>query len=566
MAAVLSKAQDTIRAEHIKSERSTTHKVTGDLIDIYTSLKPRWEAFKRYQTWCESGKAGDEPVFADENGVETPSSKALAPCDVVNEGLSRFVGLPLKVFSPEKRERLFKLAALNPDTKEAVANLREIAIHAEEAMEQEALGCVFASAEKASFINDVKATARERLGLAEDADIPKTVDARTALFEALITSVPRAYQATDPDGIKGLVFPYFGNYEPLVRTEMELLKRPFMLQGDGSYHYDSAEELLADNPGIAEMQQRITEEKGEAAAAAWTDRHPEIFGTRDLSDKVFTFVGAGFPLTGLFQHILSGGAEVVLVDYDRDAIDSARRLIGLCERAGIVDAGKIKLLHANALEVEFAPRTASEPLIQDRGASSGVGGGLRYKVACDALQLASALPSEVTAKVLAENATKTPFAMKRNVQGVSEFLYEAFDLKAHAGLPFRMVGMVAPPQKIAGGATPEGWVTAQTSSVNVNSCELYVNADPEILRTSLRDLGGDDLTVAVAQGSSLSAASDRTASFSAASPASAPSPAGLSLGRESAASPSDGLTSPAALLEKASAQPALSAKFVSYYR
>ena len=44
----------------------------------------------------------------------------------------------------------------------------------------------------------------------------------------------------------------------------------------------------------------------------------------DLSKRTFTFIGAGFPLTGVILHVVTG-ARINLVDCDPEAVRNARR-------------------------------------------------------------------------------------------------------------------------------------------------------------------------------------------------------------------------------------------------
>eukprot|EP00116_Pleurobrachia_bachei_P013083 sb/3473345/ len=93
-------------------------------------------------------------------------------------------------------------------------------------------------------------------------------------------------------------------------------------------------------------------------------------------------------------------------------------------------------------------------------------------VPTDILDLASALPADITAKVIAENAAFVPWIRKRNVRGMSEVLYERFELE---DAKFRMIGEITPPQCAVNGATPAHLITGLTATWNVNSCQLYMN-------------------------------------------------------------------------------------------
>ena len=83
---------------------------------------------------------------------------------------------------------------------------------------------------------------------------------------------------------------------------MKLLNVPFLLQnGAAPYFYESTEELLLMNPFIsASLRMLQFPEVGRDLRKFLTDfidHFPEFFGIIHTSNKYFTFVGAGFPVT-----------------------------------------------------------------------------------------------------------------------------------------------------------------------------------------------------------------------------------------------------------------------------
>ncbi len=476
----LTLARQIVREKGIPEELREPHAITDDIIRLHSALSPRWEKFKEYQLWENAGHKGSHPTFEDHETGELRSGKyALAPCTLLNESLNELVGLTLKVYTPEKLRQIMELTKSNPETAHAVKELRQIAIHAEEAMEQEALSLIFKAVEANSYTykTTIEDIVRQKYQIAQSDSIPNTPEMKTALLEALVFNFPKKLQEAQPEEYKGMVFKYFDNYPTLVASELELLTTPFMLQNEQApYFYGNIVDMLDANPAIVKALSAISSKytsgvEAEKAVEDFIDNFPEMFGVQNLSQKTFTFVGAGFPLTGLLQHIQTGGATINLIDYDEAAVEAARKLIAITESLGITKRDAIQVIHADARDVTYVPLrnvNHEHPLHEMEYV-----GRQKYTVATDILDLASALPKDVTDHVMQVNAAAVPIVRKRNVSGISELLYEKFNLPPES--IFRLAGHVTPAQKLLSGASPEHLVTGVMSPINVNSDDVYVN-------------------------------------------------------------------------------------------
>lgn len=450
--------------------------IVKELIAISNAMKIRWEAYQSYQAWVrEDVSLGPEPTFQDEQTGEPISGrKALAPSPRVNESLNDFVVLTLKQFTPELQSQVLDLCEEGP-AREAVDRLRQIAIHAEESMEQEALELVFQAVDRHpdTYKANVQRLARQKLGIAQDADLPATPEAQLALFEALVVDYPRELQQAEPELYQGMVFPYFDNYAPLVTSELVLLTTPFIMQRHGTpYHFAGGpEELLNRNPGLVQIL-KFLEDKP-AKLKAFKEQHPALFGLQDLSEKVITFVGAGFPLTGVVQSIITGGMKVQLVDYDKGAVKNAIRFIGLAESVGAVEVGKFRFLQADARDITYVPSHQCKEGIKENPRNAE--GKISYILGTDLLDLASALPRDVTEEIMEQAARAITVIRKRNVEGMSKLLYEEF--QAPANSIYHMAGVVTPPQKVIAGSFEPEDVTSYSLDLNVNSGSVFHNKE-----------------------------------------------------------------------------------------
>ena len=474
---------DLMKCSRFPHEDRTAQEVVQELIAISNELQPRWEAYQAHQVWVKDDKNGPEPTFQDEQtGLATSGKKGMSPSPRVNKSLNDFVGLTLKQFTPELQQQVLKLCEEGLALK-AVDELRQMAIHAEESMEQEALALVFEAVKRNpdTYKADVHRLARKRLGLSEDVELlPTTERARLALFESLVVDYPRELQEAQPELYQGMVFPYFDNYEPLVKSEQVLLTTPFVMQRKGTpYHFaGGAEDLLLHNPGLVEVLTYLEDKPAELKV--FKEQHPELFGLQHLSEKVITFVGAGFPLTGVVQHIIGDGMRIQLVDYDAEAVKNAIHFIGLAENVGAVKPGQFQMVNADARDITYVPSHRCNGIVKEVNSA----GETHYTLGTDVLDLASALPRDVTEQVMEQAAREIPVIRKRNVEGMSKLLYEEFKLPSNS--IYYMAGVVTPPQKVIAGSFGKEDVTSYSLDINVNSGSVFHNR--ETFKVAEKDL------------------------------------------------------------------------------
>jgi hypothetical protein len=405
-----------------KSNRSTT-KIIKELKSIYTQLENRWKAYLDYQEYSKNSALFlREPVFKDEMGKLCKGKKALYPCPVVNEALDRLVTISIYLYSKEKESTLMNRIQKDPETKKMVDGLRQIAIHAEASMEKDALDLIFKSvAKNPNTYTRIVDSLGERVLLKE----PK-LHQKAALLKALVVEFPKENQKLEPSLFQGLVFKYFDNYLNLVDSELKLLKRDLSEKND--------------------------------------------YILQEFSQKTFTFVGAGFPLTGIILHQRTG-ASVNLIDCDEEAVENAKRFLVYCEKCNIIKKDFIKVIHKNALDIQFFSKNNDNSGVDLRGNSKRI-------LKTDILDLASAIPAEVTDEILKKNVHQNVLIRKRNVQGMSKLLYERYELKEDSS--YDLVAEVTTPQDALTRGNLKK-VVGITHHDNVNSCELYLRKKEPIL-------------------------------------------------------------------------------------
>ena len=462
-------AVSILERERIPAQDKSVESIVEEVVMISNSLRYRWKHFCSYQNWLEERKNGTEPVFWDEDRAIFRSSKyALAPCQLINSNLNRSVGLVKSFYSPQKMKGV--MAALLSKGDEH-ATLRNVAIHAEEAMEQEALKIALRIADEKQDLhrNMVLSTAEKKKG-----DGPITL---TELLESLVVFLPRSLKLKHPEQYPELPFPYFINYIELVKGELQLLSTPAIQQNPANKNsFNSFSDIMECNPILKAAHQLSSKS---AEIKQFISGFPELFGHRNIKDKIFTFVGAGFPLTGVILHIETG-ALINLIDYDREVVETAKKFLELTDKLGITRPGSIKVMLADARDLIYLPTSKLPGNIRRHDGptcsphcpmNQGMSG--KRIVPTDILDLASALSPETTSHVININASLVPTIRKRNVRGMSELLYERYELKE--GTNFRLAGEVTPPQKVISGATPAHLVTGFNSTCNVNSCQLLLN-------------------------------------------------------------------------------------------
>jgi hypothetical protein len=241
-----------------------------------------------------------------------------------------------------------------------------------------------------------------------------------AKLKALIVNHPEQEMNRNP-ALPGQPFIYLDNYIKIVDAELQLLTKP--LPGD----------------------------------------KPPLFSSEALSQQRFAFVGAGFPLTALALH-LKTGAHITLIDRDSEAIANANTLLRICDDHGIVDRGNFSLIHSDALDCAFISPQFAQP--------SGTDLAGKVPVEVTVLDLASALPNQVTQRVIDHNTSGDIPIRKRNVGGMSKMLYQPYrHEETHS--PYRTVAQVIPPSYPKEDREHVSTI-GLTSSCNVNSCALLL--------------------------------------------------------------------------------------------
>lgn len=454
--------------------------IAEQFIWFSNAVSDRWQLLRKYKAWEKKGDQSPEPTFYEESrGMERSAQYALAPCPLINRTLSAAIELSLRKYTPTQ----LKLILSSIQHREEIAILRNVGIHAEEAMEHEALTLIFRAT------NHYQARWKAIVHSLYQSKFP-TICHNTKclvdLLEILVSDFPRFVKRQNPTLFLELPFKYFNNYRELVVAELRLLQVPFIMQNrDAPYYYTSTQSFFSSN---AILKNILSEKDDDEDARRIVTSYPELFGYKHFEELSFTFVGAGFPLTGIILSIITG-ANINLIDKDEKAISTARKFISLTNELGITRPGSIKLIHADATEVVYLPsnkipRDDHKTFIHHSSSSDRIIKKLRFTtttkekiVQTDILDLASALPAETTAKVMNENASLVPVVRKRNVRGVSELWYERFIMakeeEKRGG--FKLIGEVSPPQTVVNKATPSNLVVGLTSPININSCQLYAN-------------------------------------------------------------------------------------------
>ena len=461
-------------AFNIPYELRETKAIIENLINLHSIISPRWDAYKQHIAW-QSGRVygSNRPIFIDESGKMVYAKYALAPCNIVNTVLNEFVSLTLKIYSPEKLQELMNAIKLCHKTNFAVQELRNIAIHSEEAMEREALNLIFRVIQNNpnSYIESIENLVRTKYSLDVFNMKPKTIEIKMALLKALVVDFPLQLKNIHIDDYPEMVFPYFDNYMPLVQSELELLKVPFLLQNlNDQDFYTDYKNLTSNYLRLYKILDKIyikhmDEQIRTAAIRQFVAQYPEIFGVQELAKKVFTFVGAGFPLTGIVLHILTGGASINLIDHNKRVVEDIRKLINITDNLGITCKGAIQIIHADALDIEYLP-TEHDTTQQQYNPK-------QRQIYTDILDLASALSAEKTRQILENNAKSISIIRKRTVRGASEFLYERFANNSNNN--FCLIGEATPPQQLLSMSSDHRFVTCVSDPKNVNSTDLYIN-------------------------------------------------------------------------------------------
>lgn len=123
----------------------------------------------------------------------------------------------------------------------------------------------------------------------------------------------------------------------------------------------------------------------------------------NLKGKYVTFVGAGFPLSGISINILTG-AKINLVDIDKVQLKKAKDFLSIIAKSGIINIKDFSFTHADGKTLSY---------------SNG-------KIKTDILHLASALSSDVKKDIftsIEKEKNKDIIIIDRYVSGVFKLLY-----------------------------------------------------------------------------------------------------------------------------------------------
>jgi|GEM_PF-5080298 len=378
--------------------------------DILTIMQPR---LNLYQATRSAWEAGNTNVLA---AVQFDSQEALHPIDVldpcpeVNQNLSELVGSVCLHTYDQKTIA----AVLNQLTSNEVSTLRDLSLLSEESLEKSALKLIFKIFDQhpaPKLSQQVYLMARKLM--AEEGDSPLQL----AKFKALVYDLPVEFKAADPL-LPGEPFVYFNNYKEIVEAELQLLTQNLPGTTSPLVHKD------------------------------------------ELNQQEFAFVGAGFPLTAIILHIKTG-AEITLIDINEEAVENGKKLLDLCEKLGIVVPGAMTVVHSDAEDCLFFKASAEPP------ESTKL-----HHIPVTILDLASALPKEITAKVIDDCTEGDIIIRKRNVDGMPQLLYPKYD---HDSIEssFKLAGVVKPPYYPAN-TDNDNLLMGNAGHINVNSCQVLV--------------------------------------------------------------------------------------------
>jgi hypothetical protein len=123
----------------------------------------------------------------------------------------------------------------------------------------------------------------------------------------------------------------------------------------------------------------------------------------DLKNKYVTFVGAGFPLSGISINILTG-AKINLIDIDEVQLKKAKDFLNIISKSGIINIKDFSFTHADGQTISY---------------SNG-------KIKTDILHFASALPKSVKTEIFKniQNERNRKIIIDRYVSGIFKLLYD----------------------------------------------------------------------------------------------------------------------------------------------
>ena len=386
-----------------------TNTTLNQIRSILTKMVPRLHAYEDARSaWA----AGNSNVLA---GIDLNNEPTMHPIDALNPGptvnqnLSELVGsVCLYRYDHPIVSRV--LDTLTPGEK---TQLHELSLHSEESLEKTSLQLIFSIFEHDECHAAAASVSRHAQELLHEAG---NAPLQLAKFKALVFDTPKEYKANNP-ALPGEPFIYFNNYKEIVEAEMQLLT-------------------------------------GVAAGAS-----QPLIAKDNLSQQQFAFVGAGFPLTAIILHIKTG-ADITLIDIDQDAVNNAHKLLNICEQLGIVIPDAMRVIHADAQQCLFYSPQEIPPVTD------------KIAVPVTVLDLASALPTDITAKVINECTSGSPAIRKRNVYGMPQLLYPRYSHDDKTS-NYKLAGAVVPPYYPPNPET-EALLMGNAGEINVNSCQLLV--------------------------------------------------------------------------------------------
>lgn len=230
---------------------------------------------------------------------------------------------------------------------------------------------------------------------------------------------------------KGYKFQYLGNYFSLVANEMAMLNE---LKKRFPHQHFHVEHFHGDLP--------------------------------NLKNKYVTFVGAGFPLSGVVTNILTN-AKVNLIDIDSKALIRAKHFLEILNQAGIINIKNFSLKLANGEDLIYS----SQP-------------SFKKNVRTDVLYLASALPNQVKSNIfhkIHKDKNDGLVIIDRYVSGIYTLFYDK-KVKNSQIPSFKTLAKIYPENIIAWKIKEKENIKAHisinpTSKLNLNSSRLLILQD-----------------------------------------------------------------------------------------
>lgn len=314
--------------------------------------------------------------------------QSLEPSNVINKNLGSLVEICNEKYTHAETHEIFEaLAPLHKD-------FQDISNRAEEQMEKSAENGIFYA-----FNGKNNELTQEMISQRTQGIPQGTEQYKIATLEAIMNDIPKHLEKTD-DNFKGYPFPYLSNYVHLSLNELRLFK----LAGK-------------------EMEYRNVEYKSK-------DGYSVQGEIPNLKGKTITFIGAGFPLSGLMLQIYTG-AKIKLIDMDKDACEKAENFLEICHNNGVIDKSDFEIIHGNAMDFEYNSKNPQNK---------------KDVIQTDIIQMASALPKFVKKDILSK--TNGVEIIDRYVSGLGKLLY--YDKLSQKDLEgnFKIMSKIYPEPKL----------------------------------------------------------------------------------------------------------------------